>query len=260
LSRIQVKRDAAGKIAQLVSTEPNGTYTFTRFTPETAKMTVEELMAKVVDALGGEANWRKLNSRLVKYELDLVHQGVKGFGTQYAKAPNLTATESTFTAFGKPIATAYEYFNGTEGGEETSFSTFEKTTGKSLEDARIGADFYGLINWKANYKKTEIKPTTKVGDEDVYVVVFEPEKGNKDTIYFSTKTFLPVKMDSFVSSSTRSVDLPFTEIYSDYRTVDGIKIPFRTVNSNVGNGDTVTIVKEVKHNVTIDNKVFGRNK
>jgi hypothetical protein len=256
LSRIQVKRDAAGKIAQLISTEPSGTYTFTRFTPETPKMAVEELMSKVVDALGGEINWRKFNSRVVKYEIDLVHQGVKGYGTQYAKAPNMTATESTFTAAGKPIATAYDYFNGAEGGEESSFSTFEKITGKSLEDARINADFYGLANWKANYKKTEMKPMAKIGDEDVYVVVLEPEKGNKDTFFISAKTFLPVKLDSVISSSTRGVDLPYTETYSDYRAIDGIKIPFRTVNSNVGNGDVVTIIKEVKHNATIDDKVF----
>lgn len=260
LSRIEAKRDAAGKIIQLVSTEPSGTYTFTRFTPEIPKMAVDELMSKVVEAMGGEANWRKFNSRVVKYEIDLVHQGVKGYGTQYAKAPNMTASESTFTAAGKPVATAYEYFDGKEGGEEASFSTFEKTTGKSLEDARISADFYGLANWKANYKKTEMKPMTKVGDEEVYVVVLEPEKGNKDTFFISAKTFLPVRLDSVITSSTRGIELPFTETFSDYRTVDGIKIPFRTVNSNVSNGDVVTILKEVKHNVAVDDKVFGRKK
>lgn len=264
---VRARRDASGKLIGIALMQPNAEVPLKRVEQGAAKtaanvpaMSVDELMSKVVDALGGEANWRKFNSRVVKYELDFVHQGIKGYGTQYAKAPNLTATESTFTAVGKPIATAYEYFNGTEGGEEASFSTFEKATGKSLEDARINADFYGLTNWKTNYKKTEVKPTAKVGDEEAFVVVFEPEKGNKDTIYFSTKTFLPIKLESVVSSSTRGVDLPYTETYSDYRTVDGIKIPFRMVNSNVGNGDTVTILKEVKHNVAIDNKVFGRNK
>jgi hypothetical protein len=71
---------------------------------------------------------------------------------------------------------------------------------------------------------------------------------------------LPIKLESVVSSSTRGVDLPFTETYSDYRTIDGIKVPFRMVNSNIGNGDTVTILKEVKHNVPVDDKVFGRKK
>jgi hypothetical protein len=190
----------------------------------------------------------------------MVHQGIKGHGTQYAKAPNMSGSEFTFTGFGKTIATGYDYFNGTEGGEEYSFSTFEKTTGKSLEDERISSDFYGLTNWKANYKKTEMKPTAKVGDEDAYVVVFEPEKGNKDTIYFSTKTFLPIKLESVNTSSTRGIDSPYSVTYSDYRAVDGIMIPFRMVNSNVSNGDMVTIIKEVKHNVAIDNKVFGRRK
>ncbi|MDQ4120674.1 MAG: serine hydrolase [Acidobacteriota bacterium] len=263
---VKAKRDSGGKLTGIILIQPQGEVGFNRqvgaksSVASAPQITVDELMAKVVDALGGEANWRKFNSRVVKYELDFVHQGIKGYGTQYAKAPNLSANESTFTALGKLVATAYEYFNGTEGGEEASFATFEKTTGKSLEDARISADFYGLTNWKANYKKTEMKPMAKVGDEEAYVVVFEPEKGNKDTIYFSTKTFLPIKLESVISSSTRNTDLPYTETFSDYRAVDGIKIPFRTVSSNVSNGDTVTIIKEVKHNTAIDSKAFGRKK
>jgi hypothetical protein len=33
-------------------------------------------------------------------------------------------------------------------------------------------------------------------------------------------------------------------------------IPFKTTNSNVANGEIVTVLKEVKHNVAIDDKVF----
>jgi CubicO group peptidase (beta-lactamase class C family) len=264
---VKAARDANGKINGIVLVQGNGEIMLKRAGQGAAKaaenvpaMSVDELMSKVVNALGGEANWRKLNSRVVKYELDFVHQGVKGYGMQYAKAPNLVATESTFTAIGKPIATAYEYFNGTEGGEEASFSTFEKTTGKSLEDARISSDLYGLTNWKTNYKKFDMKPMAKIADEDVYVVVFEPEKANKDTIYFSAKTFLPVKLESLVSSSTSGVSTPFSETYSDYRAIDGVMIPFRMVNSNIGSGDVVTIVKEVKHNAAIDDKKFRLKK
>jgi hypothetical protein len=228
---------------------------------EKPAMTVDELMPKVINALGGEANWKKLSSRVVIFEIDFVHQGVKGSGKQYAKAPNLSATDAKITALGKEIATAREYFNGKEGAEEMSFSpAAEKYTGKQLEDARINADFYGLLNWKTNYQKAEFKGTAKVGDEDAFVVVFQPEKGNKDTMYFSQKTFLPLRLESAISSSTSGIDLPYSETYSDYRSVDGIMLPFRSVNSNIANGDIVTIIKEVKHNVAVDDKVFRLKK
>jgi outer membrane lipoprotein-sorting protein len=114
-----------------------------------------------------------------------------------------------------------------------------------------------LLNWKTLYKKAEIKGSAKIGGEDtIVVVVFEPEKGNKDTIYFSTKTFLPVRLESVNSFSTENISLPYSETYSDYRQVDGVMIPFKTVNSSTENGDIVTTIKEIKHNVEIPNGVF----
>lgn len=256
---VKATRDANGKLSGITLVQPQGDAAFKRVdesAANTPKVTVDELMPKVIEALGGEANWRKNTSRVAKVEFDFVHQGVKGYGTSYAKAPNMTASEITFTALGKPIGTAFEYFDGKEGGEDTSFTPSDKFTGKQLEDARINADFYGLINWKTNYKKVEVKNLGKVGDEEAYIVTFEPEKGNKDTFYFSTKTFLPLKLDSFNSSPTMGIDLPYSEKYSDYRNVDGIMIPFKSVNTTVTNGDLVTTIKEVKHNVAVDGKLF----
>ncbi len=263
--QVKIKREANNQVNTIVFSQPEGEFEYRRASgaavSNAPQMTVDELMAKVVAALGGEANWRKLNSRVVKFDLDFVNQGIKGYGMQYSKAPNFTVAESTLTALGKPIGWISEYFNGTEAGEATSFTTAEKATGKALDDARLNADFYGLIDWKTNYKKVEMKAASKVGDEDSYVVSFEPEKGNKDVLYFSQKTFLPIKLESAIRITSAGIDLPYTETYGDYRSVDGIMLPFRTVGSNITNGEIVTVLKEVKHNAPIDDKVFkGREK
>ncbi len=263
--QVKIKRDASGAANAVVFSQPEGEFEYKRASgapvASAPQMTVDELMAKVIDALGGETNWRKINSRVVTYELDFVNQGVKGYGTQYSKAPNLTDAESTLIALGKPIGWISEYFNGAESGEATSFTAPEKATGKALDDARINADFYGLIDWKTNYKTATMKPASKVGGEDAFVVSFEPEKGNTDVLYFSQKTFLPLKLESANTITSLGVDLPYTEIYGDYRAVDGVMIPFRTVNQNISNGEIVTVLKEVKHNAPIDEKVFkGRGK
>ncbi len=258
---IKAMRDASGKLIGIVLAQPEGEFSFNRIgkdsvTSNAPKMTVDELMPKVINALGGEANWRKLNSRQSKIEFNFVHQGVQGYGTSYAKAPNMAAQEANITALGKTIGSFFEYFDGASGGEEISFAPSETYTGKQLEDARIGASFYGLLSWKTLYKNADFKGASKVGDEDAYIVVFEPEKGNKDTIYFSQKSFLPLKLESLSSSSTSNVSQPYSEMYSDYRAVDGVLLPFKTVNSNSANGDLVLTVKEVKHNIAIDDKVF----
>lgn len=263
--RIKAKRDLSGKLTGIAIVQPEGEFGFLRVesggNSKAPTMTIEELMTKVVAALGGEANWRKLKTRVVVMDVDFVNQGVKGVQTQYAEAPNHSSSRTVVTALGKPIAAISEYFNGFKGGEETSFSPAEAYSGKQLEDVGINADFYGLINWRMIYKKAEIKGTAKIGGEDtIMVVIFEPEKGNKDTIYFSTKTFLPVRLESVNSFSTQNISLPYSETYSDYRRVDDVMIPFKTVNSSTENGDIVSVIKEIKHNIALPEKIFSPEK
>ncbi len=258
---VKVKRDDGGKIEGIVLVQPEGEFEFKHVGASDSKSngvttTVDELMAKTVDALGGEANWRKLNSRITKFDVDFENQGVKGAGTSFEKAANMSGTEISLTALGKPIADVRDYFDGAGGGETTSFSPDEIYTGQRLEDVKYENDFYGLANWKTGLKKAEIKGTEKVGEEETYVVKIQPEKASEITYYISAKTFLPVRKTSIVVSSTSSQKTPVSETYSDYRAVDGVMIPFKTTSMNPGMGAVVVYAKEIKHNVTIDDAAF----
>ena len=96
--------------------------------------------------------------------------------------------------------------------------------------------------------------------EEAYVVSFEPKAGTSFKEYYSTTTFLQLKREGVVASSTSPQQLPYTVIYSDYRDVDGIKLPFKTVNSTPSNGDIVSLVRSIKHNVPVDDKIFTMKK
>jgi CubicO group peptidase (beta-lactamase class C family) len=257
---IKVTRSADGKLEGIVMIQPEGEFPL-KFMGEGDKskavtITVDELMTKTVDALGGEANWRKFNSRVTKFEVDFENQGVKGSGTTYEKAANMATTEITLTALGKQIAEIRDYFDGAAGGETTSFSPDDFYTGQRLEDVRYESNFYGLANWKTGLKKAEIRGTEKVGDEETYVVKIQPEKASEVTYYISTKTFLPVKKTSLIVSSTSAQKTPISETYSDYRAVDGVMMPFKRTSMNPGMGAIVMYVKEVKHNTAIDDATF----
>jgi len=257
---LKVKRSADGKISDIILSQPSGEPSFKRIdeNAETKpKITADELMAKAIEAAGGAENWRKIQTRITEADIDMIHQGVKGTAKSYAKFPNKSATEMTFTALGKTIAKGFDFFDGTVGEEVYTFAPLEKLSGKKLEDTRLGADFYGLLNWKMNYKTVEIKGTEKVGEEECFVIEFTPEKGTKVVELYSTKTFLMLKRRGVISSSTSSQSLPYSIIFSDYREIDGIKLPFKTVNSSPSMGDTVSIIKSVKHNAPIDDKIFS---
>jgi CubicO group peptidase (beta-lactamase class C family) len=256
---LKAKRGDDGKIVSIIIDQPEGQFEFKRMearADDKPKMSVDEIMSKALEAAGGEANWRKITSRVTVSDIDAAHQGVKGSATTYERAPNKSAVETTMTAVGKVIAKGLELFDGTNGEEAYTFAPLEKLAGKKLEDARLGADFYGMLNWKTNYKTAELKGMDKVGDEDCYKIEFTPEKGTKVTEYYSAKSFLLLKITGVVASSTSEMTLPYTVTLSDYRDVDGIKLPFKTVNNSPSMGDIVNIVRSVKHNVAIDDKVF----
>lgn len=258
---LKVKRDAVGKISGIAIVQPEGEFGFKAITQgdvksDRAPMTIDELMTKTINALGGDANWRKLASRVTKFEVDFENQGVKGAGTVFEKAANMTATEMTLTALGKQIAEVREHFDGEQGGEITSFSPDEFYTGRRLADVKIESDFYGLANWKTTLKKAEIKGVEKIGGEDAYVVRFQPENASEITYFISAKTFLPVKKSFIIVSSTSEQKIPISETYAEYRAVDGVMIPFKTTSVNPGMGAVVTYLKEVRHNVAIDDAAF----
>lgn len=259
---LNVKRDG-GKVLSFAVTQPEGVFEFKRAdaSAETKPaITVAELRDKAVNAIGGEANWRKITTRVTVAEVDLVHQGVQAKATTWAKAPNKSATDTTMMALGKEIATGWEFFDGTTGADLYSFAPAEKYEGRRLDDAKINYDFYGILDWTSRYKKVEVTGVGKVNGEDAYVVSFEPTAGTLFRQFYSTTTFLLLKHEGVVPSSTSSQQLPYSVTYSDYREVDGIKLPFKSVNNTISNGDIVSIMTSVKHNVPVEDKIFAPRK
>ena len=213
-------------------------------------------MARVVAALGGEARLRSRHSMLVTSSIDFENEGVRGENTTSAKAPNKLASRTTLYALDKKIGRIFEYFDGTAGGVEASFGTPQAKAGKQLEDARVAADFYGPLNWKSLYKTVALKRISRVGDEDVYVVAKTQENGNTVTDYVSTKSFLVLRRESSVSYGGTDLKMLVTEHFSDYRPVDGLMFPFKTVTNNPSEGTAVVVVKEVKFNTEVTDAMF----
>jgi CubicO group peptidase (beta-lactamase class C family) len=260
--RLTVKRNAAGEIIGFLLKQPDGEFDVKRVLEPPAdasakfEVTIDELMAKTIAAAGGEANLRKHHSMMMTSALDFENQGLTGELVARAQAPNLTASVVTVTGLGKKIATMREYFDGSGGGAELSFALPETLKDKRLEDARVAADFYELLNWKTLFKTVTIKEKSKVDDEEVYVVVKTPEKGNPITDYISTKSFLTLKRDRTVGVGAGQGAIRIGETYSDYRNVDGVMIPFKSVSQHPTMGRIVSTVKEVKFNVDVPATTF----
>lgn len=227
-------------------------------TAQSAPITIDDLLTKMIAAYGGEENLRKHKSSLATVEVDLENQGVMAKGTISARAPNQFASEMTFTALGKKLGTMNSYFDGAAGGEMVSFAPAETYSGKRLEDIKAASDFYDVLNWKKNYQTIAFKRMGKVGDEEVYIIERKNPKGTPVTDYVSTKSFLVLRRDSLVANETAGIELPQTERFSDYRNVDGVMVPFRMVSNNIANGDIVLRIVDFKFDVDVPETVFHK--
>ncbi|MCI0489135.1 MAG: serine hydrolase [Blastocatellia bacterium] len=255
---MSVNRNAEGKVSGIVIKQPEGEFAFNRAAASSAEIsiTVEELMAKVIEALGGEANLRKHHSLVATATLEIPNQGLTGESTSYAKAPNLSSSSQVIRALGREIGTTRSYFDGAQGGSESSFAPSEVFTGKTLDDISIASNFAPELNWKTLFKTVTIKGMSKVGDEEVYTVVKTPEKGNPVTDYISAKSFLLLRRDTVLSLSGGQGTLPVSERYSDYRPVDGVMIPFKSITDHPAMGEIIAHIKEGRFNVEISDSRF----
>ena len=254
---VKAERDSTGKVIAITLIQPNGDFRLDKVNDvaEQVMPSADDVVAKAIETLGGASAWKSLNSRITEVEIDFENQGVKGSGVTYSRAPYLYASKSDLFALGKKIADAFEYMNSNSGGTITSFLPPEIHGENRLAELRVEYGFYGLLDAIVE-TRLSVVGSEKVKNEDSWVVEFKPAVGSEYRIYFSKTTFLPLRRFSVVGSSTSTIRLPVTVDYSDYRKVDGIMIPYRTLTVSPSMGNVVTVVKKIDHNTKIPDETF----
>jgi outer membrane lipoprotein-sorting protein len=212
---------------------------------------VDEILDKYVQALGGKAALEKLTSRVAKgtFEMDQM----PGEATQEidAKAPNkqLTVTDSpSFGVFKRG-------YNGTMGWQDNPQTGLQDVTGDQLASMQRHADFYWSIKLKELYPKMTVKGKESVSGRDAYVIEATPAEGPAETMSFDADSGLLVRLQGEGESPNGPVDIDST--FEDYRDVDGVKVPF-LMHESFGDFSFVIKLTEVKQNVPIDDTKFDK--
>lgn len=257
---LAVKRDENGKIVNLAFNQRDGAAVLRNVKLPPNAPTVDELMQRVIDATGGEANLRKHSSMRMKATIDLEYEGITGEVTVNTKAPNLSSSSVKYFALGKQIGESFTYFDGASGGGYTMdnksiVGTPYLTSGKFLEDERLASDFYAALNWKSLYKMVELKKISRIAGEDVYVVVKTPANGNPVTEYISQKSFLVLRRETLQpGGGGRTV--PYIDNFSDFRAIDGVMMPFKISSGALNSRLVTTNVQSIEFNVAAPDSVF----
>ncbi len=210
--------------------------------------TVDELLAKYVEAIGGAAAVKAKTSRVIKGTVDVVGKMRGGRFETSAQAPNKIVTVIDT----QPMGLSKVGFNGRNGWSRTS-AGLRALKGAELASLQREARFYGFITMKDDYAKITLAGKSKIGYREVYVLDLQPATGAVERVYFDTETYLPVRVNTVATLLSTSTPV---EIYlDDWREVDGVKYPF-SLSQSFSGLTLVFNVKEIKHNVPIDTRVF----
>ena len=222
-------------------------------TKTTSPVTVDMIVDRYVQAVGGKEALEKITSRTTKGTFSFVKGlNLSGEIESYAKSPNKLLVNVTLPGMGL----IQEGYDGSIAWTKDSTSGLRDRKGSELEGAKLDAEFNRELKLKQLYPKMELKGTTKIAGRDAYVVVGPPAHGSPEKFYFDTETGLLVRLDR--QRLTAQGDMVSTEIYyEDYREAEGIKVPFqeRQVLPEV---TAVIKYSTIKHNLPIDDTKFAK--
>lgn len=212
--------------------------------------TIDQILDKAVTALGGRAAMEKITSRTGKGTIEIPDAGMSGSIQVYEKAPNMNAV--MIDLGGMQIRQA---FDGAVAWEENPQEGMKVKTGVELAEAKREATFNPELKMKDLYAKLTVRGREKVGASDAWVVDAVPAEGSPVVFYFDVESGLPVRMDATRESAQGQIQVQ--SYLEDYRAIDGVKVAH--VMRQVTSMFTMTMrLSEVKHNVTLDDKMFKK--
>jgi hypothetical protein len=217
--------------------------------PNEALPTVDQVLEKYVQAIGGKAAFDKLSTRVMKGTHTLPDGTALPVET-YQAAPNKLV--SVMTTKNGAVMNGY---NGTTGWSKNPRGQREMS-GAQLDQMRRAADFYADVKPRESFPNLTFIGQDKIGDRDVYVLQSKATDNSIEKLYFDTQTGLLLRILSITQSLL--APLPAQTDLEDYREVDGVKLPFTIRQSFIDyRNDWTRKYTEIKHNLPIEDAKFN---
>ncbi len=220
--------------------------------------TADEVIEKSLAALGGRAAHDKIKTRSMAGTITLSTPAGDLPGTiEILNAlPNKTRTliKADLSAFGAGPLEIDQRFDGKTGHVLNTLQGNTEMSGNQLDNMRNTGFPQIFATYKALGMKATLQPKEKVADREAYVVLFEPTAGSAIKQYIDAQSMLPIRFVMKVDAPQVGEFEQTTDL-SDFREVDGVKMPFKLASSSSVQSYTVELTK-VEHNTAIDEKLF----
>lgn len=212
--------------------------------------TVDQILAKNIEAMGGKVAIEKVKSQVLKGKLTSPMIGEIAFELS-AKAPNQRVSVLEIPSFG----TLREGCDGKIAWSDNPQTGLTEKQGAELERARREAVLHGILKMKELFPQVTVKTKQRLDSREVYVVEAKPPTGSPEVLYYDTKSGLLVRRE-FQTEGEGGAQIQLD--FDDYRTVEGVKFPFTTKMPKPEVMQFTLAITEVKVNVPLADSLFAK--
>ncbi|MCA9711347.1 MAG: hypothetical protein KDK70_36245 [Myxococcales bacterium] len=189
-------------------------------TPAEPLPPAEELLTQAVDAAGGKAAFEAITSSYTKATSEVRGQGITIVTESWTKGDDYYSVGSI-----PGLGDQEQWRKGDEFWSKDPVFGFRKLEGKELAQARWVAEGPLLAaSWQDYFASAQ---TTGRTDDGLLEVTLSAEDGDTVVLHIDPQSHLLVGM-AFEQVSPMGA-IPVRNRMSDFREVDGVKIPFETI-------------------------------
>jgi hypothetical protein len=127
--------------------------------------------------------------------------------------------------------------------------------GQELAGAKIDAMLFYPAQVKSIAPRWRVGTSTTIDDQDVDVVQGNTADGIMVTLFFDQKTGLLTRSVRYTDSPVGK--LPVQTDYSDYRDVNGVKMPFKFIQTGLDGRDTFELT-QIRANANVEASRFAK--
>lgn len=216
--------------------------------PAGAAATVDQILDKYVDALGGADALRRVTSRVMKGVI--VTGGQQTPIELFTKAPNMRVSISHMGS-----ADSLTAFDGTAGWLGTTGRPAREMSAAESAAAGLDAEFYLPLRLKEIYPQLRRGRPETIRGVDCEVLNGSSAGHPAVRLYFEKTTGLLVRMVRYADTSMGR--MPTQIDYADYKDAGGAKAAYRWTLSRPNGRFTIQIA-EMKANVPIEDARFRK--
>jgi len=212
--------------------------------------TPEEIIARYVEALGGEETLRAHTSLVLTGSFDMPAMGMSGNLTTHSMAPDKSVSVISLPGMGETV----QGYNGEIAWAEDAMQGPRVLDGDALEQVKRDTRFHAPLEYADLYPEQTSAGEAEWDGQAAWQLDLVDTGGNEMSQYFSKETGLLLGVAGTQESEMGAMDMEIT--FSEYKDFDGQMLPTSTNMSFVSMGMAFTTTTESATFNEVDASIF----